>query len=688
MRKIQLIFLIFTFFAVSCATSEVKVTALDKIPSQVDLKNLPTQEQNPKADGVVLYSNTIYDVDYVPNVGIETYKTQHVIFRVFRNADLVMKSALAVDDKTVFESFSARTIKPDGTSINLKEDDVYYFITQMKNRDFDAQRKMVRYNFPQLKDGDLVELKYTIINKNFFFGDRFYFQSEVPVKYSRLEVNIPNFVFEKRTGLHFKYKARNIELKDPVITESVGNTGDKKFVWEKKNIPQLKLEAGMGNPNIYVGHLDINVSPFKKWKDLAHGHYKMFYASVLDEMTDEEKKMINEKTAEITKGLKTEDEKIRAIYHYVQTYSYDNTHVFFGQPFQPSRIADIIARGYGDCKDHTVLMMAMLKEVEINAVPVYIGVGDSELVDPKFVSAYAFNHILLRVYPKEGKPFLADPTSPVTGYKKTPFMDQDSYLLELRPKKDKTKIVLEKTLMDDHTKNYMEVSIKGDLKKEEAVYEVTATYHGTVEEMTRAYGKRLRTDIIEKFIRAGICKPFYDAKISDIKVLNLDELEKTLIFSYKVTAKVKDELVSVALLRLPTEMLNINWIYEEKRTKPLKLWPPFRAKISYEIDFDADVFRTMIDKEKLNKTINFDDNFIWKTTAELKSGKLLYSGEYIKKANKVPADKVLPFLEKHFEATKHLFKFRFMGFMKMGETAPAPATEETETPETEEEIKE
>jgi hypothetical protein len=599
-------------------------------------------------------------------VGIETYKTQHVIFRVFRNADLVMKSALAVDDKTVFDSFSARTIKPDGTSINLKEDDIYYFITQMKNRDYNAQRKMVRYNFPQLKDGDLVELKYTIINKNFFFGDRFYFQSAVPVKYSRLEVNIPNFVFEKSTGLHFKHKARNIELKDPVITTSVGNTGDKKFVWEKKDIPQLKLEAGMGNPNIYIGHLDINVSPYKKWRDLAHGHYKMFYAPVLDKMTDEEQKMVSEKTVEVTKGLKTEDEKIKAIYNYVQTYSYDMTHVFFVHEMKPNRIKTIMDRGYGDCKDHTVLMMAMLKEADVKAFPVYIGVGDSELVDPKFVSAYAFNHILLRVYPKEGKPFLADPTSPVTGYKKTPFMDQDSYLLELRPKKDKTKILLEKTLMDDHNRNYMEVSVKGNLRKEEAVYEVTATYHGAVEEMTRAYGKRLRKDTLEKLIRAGICKPFYDAQISDIKVLNLDQLEKTLTFSYKVTAKVKDDLVSVALLKLPTEMLNINMIYEKKRTRPLKLWPPFRAKISYEIDFDSNVFRTMIDKEKLNKTISFDDNFIWKTTAELKSGKLLFSGEYTKKTNKIPAEKVLPFLEKHFEATKHLFKFRFMGFAKMG----------------------
>ena len=664
-------------FVVSCATSEIKVTSLDKLPQQVDLKNLPTQEQNPKADGVVLYNNTIYDVDYVPNVGIETYKTQHVIFRVFRNADVVMKSALAVDDKTVFESFSARTIKPDGTIINLKEDDIYYFITNLKTKGHDSEVKMARYNFPQLKDGDLVELKYTIINKNFFFGDRFYFQNAVPVKYSRLEVNIPNFVFEKRTGLHFKYKARNIELKDPVITESVGDTGDKKFVWEKKDIPQLVLEPGMGDLNIYIGHLDINISPFKKWKDLAHGQYDRFYGPVVDEMTNEEEKMIGEKLAVVTKDLKTEDEKIAAIYHYVQTYHYDMTHVYFGHGMKPNRVKTIMDRGYGDCKDHAVLMLAMLKEADIKAFPVLIGVGDSELVDPKFVGVYAFNHVLLRVYPKVGKPFLADPTSPVTGYKKTPFMDSDSYLLELRPKKDETKILLEKTLNEGFTKNYMEVNVTGNVKKKAAVYEVKATYHGAVSEISRAYGVRLRTDVLEKFIRAGICKPFYNAKITDIKIENLKELEKTLTFSYIVTVPVKDEFVPVAFLKLPTEMLNINQIYVEKRTRPLKLWPPFRGKISYDISFDPNVFRTMIDKEKLNKTISFDDNFIWKTTAELKSGKLLFSGEYTKKANKIPAEKVLPFLAKHFEATKQLFKFRFMGFAKMGETAPEPEAEET-----------
>ena len=686
-RSLAFLTFLMLIFAVSCATSDIKITELDKLPSQVDMKNLPTQEQNPKADGVVLYSNSIYDVDYVPNVGIETYKTQHVIFRVFRNADVFMKSALAVDDKTVFESFSARTIKPDGTSINLKKDDVYYFITNLKTKGHDAEVKTARYNFPQLKDGDLVELKYTIINKNFFFGDRFYFQSAVPVKYSRLEVNIPNFVFEKSTGLHFEYKARNIEIKEPVITESVGNTGDKKFVWEKKDIPQMVLEPGMGNPNIYVGHLDISISPFKKWKDLAHGQYEMFYGPVVDKMTSEEEKMVGEKLAEITKDLKTEDEKIAAIYHYVQTYHYDMTHVFFGHQMKPNRIKTIIDRGYGDCKDHTVLMLAMLKEADIKAFPVLIGVGDSELVDPKFVGIYAFNHVLVRVYPKDGKPFLADPTSPYTGYKEVAMMDQDSYLLELRPKKDETKILLEKTVNEGFTKNFMEVTVSGNVKKEEAVYKVKATYHGVVSEITRAYGVKLRTDIIEKFIRAGLCKPFYNAKITDIKIENLKELEKELTFSYIVTVPVKDEFVPVALLKLPTEMLDINQIYVEKRTRPLKLWPPFRGKINYDISFDTNVFRTMIDKEKLNQTISFEDNYIWKTTAELKPGKLLFSGEYTKKENKIPAEKVLPFLAKHLEATKHLFKFRFMGFMKMGET-PSPAETEAVDEETEEETEE
>lgn len=103
------------------------------------------------------------------------------------------------------------------------------------------------------------------------------------------------------------------------------------------------------------------------------------------------------KVAEIIAGLKTDEEKARALYHYLQNRTrYVNISLGIGglQPF-PAEVVD--QNGYGDCKALSNYMVALLKEAGINAYYATIMAGgDARDVIEDFPSHQA-NHVIVSI---------------------------------------------------------------------------------------------------------------------------------------------------------------------------------------------------------------------------------------------------------------------------------------------------
>jgi|GEM_PF-1806741 len=678
--------LILGIFMFSCASSGIKVSKIGDLPKEVDLKNLPTEEQYPDCDGVILYENIIYDVDYVPSVGIETYKTYHKIYRVFRDEESFMERYIYLNDKTVFESFAARTIKPDGSIHNLTERDIYYYTVHKKNQDYVGTNQSATYNIPQVRKGDLVEIKYTVINSHFYFADKYWVQKYLPKKYSRFEIRLPNFIFDPPRPFTFKYIVKNISMPEPTYKKGFGDSGDRVYVWEKKDIPKLKKEAGMGKNSLYQGYINLRLSSWNSWRKYGRKHYERFYKPVLEKMSKEEKKIISDKNGELLKDKKSDLEKIKALYSFVQKFYYDDTHVYFGHGYKPNNIKTIVDRGYGDCKDHTVLLTALLRDAGFEAWPTAVKTGNNEGIDPKFVTNI-FDHIIVKAYLKGGQIIWLDPTATYAPFGKLPVQCEDSYSLEIRPKNkdDRKKVHLEKTPSSNYSDNLIEKTINAEIKKDTVIFNVEATLHGFFAASSRNEINYSSERFIKRSLRKSIINFFYDSTISDLSIKNLDELEKPLLISYKIVKNISEyNKIPFILNNIFPMPSNLNAMYYKNRTRPIKLGKNYSYKKKLSIKYDDSIFKIDINSEQMNKEFKFNDGFWWKTNGKTSPGTITFSSEYTQKTKEVKADDVQKYLKTLNNITNNQKEILIDSFLikKTLKTEKKPVEEKELSPET------
>ena len=96
---------------------------------------------------------------------------------------------------------------------------------------------------------------------------------------------------------------------------------------------------------------------------------------------------------EITAGVSDRREQAHKIYDWVSTHI-RYVAVFLGNGgYEPHEAAKILENGYGDCKDHVVLLEALLKARGIESLPVLADTGNRYRA-PEAATPALFNHVL------------------------------------------------------------------------------------------------------------------------------------------------------------------------------------------------------------------------------------------------------------------------------------------------------
>jgi hypothetical protein len=130
---------------------------------------------------------------------------------------------------------------------------------------------------------------------------------------------------------------------------------------------------------------------FTSWEN-----YGEWVSGMLQGRSDLDDKKKNE-ILDLTKNLKTDTEKIQAIYEYMQNHTrYVSVQLGIGG-FQPFPARYVAETGWGDCKALVNYTKALLGVVNIPSHYCEIGVQDTKILFPDFPSVDQTNHIVLAI---------------------------------------------------------------------------------------------------------------------------------------------------------------------------------------------------------------------------------------------------------------------------------------------------
>jgi transglutaminase-like putative cysteine protease len=278
-----------------------------------------------------------------------------------------------------------------------------------------GRRPYVRW--PELKTGDVVEVVVRSWTSGpvgrrgeapFWFIDYVGATDSHPILYNEVVIDSPEGSPLAIDILHGAPDRTETTKKDGRVVS--------RYAWDKP--PILADEPFAPKPSevlpVVVG------STFKSWAD-----FREWYRAAVQGFTEPDDQ-VRRMAAELTKGKKTRDEKLKAIFEFVAD---DIRYVNYvsGEWWLPNRPQELLARRQGDCDDKAMLLITLLKAIGIEANEVLVQTrytAQPSLLRAEKAAIPLFDHGIAYLPGEKGKPGIwLDATSPESRLGPLPSMD-------------------------------------------------------------------------------------------------------------------------------------------------------------------------------------------------------------------------------------------------------------------------
>jgi len=265
--------------------------------------------------------------------------------------------------------------------------------------------------------------------------------------------------FSVPKGIGFKYLNKNTTIKPQI--DSLNGVAN--YLWQVKNLKANKPEDGAVEwkvaPVVYFGNTtfqcydskgDISTwDSFGKWVQTLNSNV----CTLSPERTEEIKKM--------TADIKTDKEKAKFLYEYMQkNVRYVSVQLGIGG-FKPFAADFVDQKKYGDCKALSNYMYALLKAVNIPAYYAWIRAGvNEEPADPSF-PCDSFNHAILCIPFKNDTTWL-ECTSNTQPFGKLGTFTENRNALLITPEGGRLVNTPKSTLQDNLFKSEVHIALDAD----------------------------------------------------------------------------------------------------------------------------------------------------------------------------------------------------------------------------------
>jgi transglutaminase-like putative cysteine protease len=515
------------------------------------------------------------------------------------------------DSESEIEEFNIRNRNNKTAAFPIKDEfykseDLFYNDYRVKYADVDFPVQGYIYNYRMTK-------KY----KDVKYFTTLYFHDTYPTVKKEISFTVPSWLEIEIREFNFDGYAVKKEVKtDPETQETI-------YTYTLEDIQAYAKEEDMPGPTYIYPHLLVIAKSFTRdgqkttLFSTTADLYK-WYKSLVDGM-DEKPEALSAKVKELTAGAKTDEEKIKNIYYWVQ----DNIRYIAFEDglagFRPDASQNVFAKKFGDCKGMANLTRQMLKQAGFDARLTWIGTKRIAY-DYSIPSLGVDNHMICTLF-KDGRTYFLDGTEKYGSF--------GEYAERIQGKEvmieDGDKYIIEKVPVASAASNKEVYTTAFRIENEALVGKVSGSIKGESRASFLYNYNSIKNDRKENALQYYLSKGDKNFAVSNIITSDLTNRDKTLTLEYNASLKNRvatfddevyidlDYLEEFSSLDFKDRKMDFEFSYKKDYESTVTLAIPAGYKVSWlpeSYSVSNDAYTMNISYEQKGSNILYKKHFV------------------------------------------------------------------------------
>ncbi len=420
------LFIIFLLF-IGCSSQRTPMQIRNVDDAYVKMSHY---ENDTTAKALILGDYGVSQIRHQNQRGFQNYFTRHLRVKIF-DAD-----AFDIADFRILlhrkGSQAERLSSLRGYTYTLENGEITRTRLHRRNQyqeEISDNLRAVNFTMPNIQEGSVFEVEYTIISPFLYTLPTWYFQREHPTVFSQFSIYIPEYFHYKPLvqGFHMldAHESTTNQVRTNVEWEEISRTGqtikysrnlsyaENVTKYRMDSIPGFKTEPYMNSIINYLSKIEHEIvsyiPPYGKARDYSSNWPRL--AEQLLESESFGKQIKNpEFLSEEIKNLKSDytepKERLVAAFELVQdkmTWN-NNNGIYVNQSLESAW-----EEKKGNVADINLMLTTLLKELDVEAHPVILSTRNHGIINPAQIMLKNFNYVI--TYAKiDDEVFLIDAT--------------------------------------------------------------------------------------------------------------------------------------------------------------------------------------------------------------------------------------------------------------------------------------
>lgn len=441
---------------------------------------------------------------------------------------LGLKDNYELQEVEFYDSFSSleidRVYRKKGKSYNpIRPDVTDHAYTQNGIFHDDSRLKSLKLPFTTLGDG--YKYSFTKDYRDIRYFTSVYFYDQYPIGEKVITFQVPDWLEVELKEMNFEghsiEKNKSRDEKNKLTT----------YTYQVKNLPGIKQESNSPSWAFTWPHILLIPKQF----ELAGTTHKVFsstsdlynWYNYLAQQVENKEEVLKPLVAELTKDKKTDQEKMAAIYYWVQ----DNIkYIAFEDGiagYQPAPAHKVYETKYGDCKGMANLLKTMLTLAGYDARLTWIGTNGMIPYNFTVPSLAVANHAICTVILNNNYYYLdgtenyiglGDNADRIEG-RQVLIEGKDTFILRNIPENEaaRNKVIKQATLQ---------------VEQDRLVGKATYTYNGETKTSLLNEIHTMRSEMKEDFIKRWVDRANKNLQVTDINYSDINNRSNPLRINY------------------------------------------------------------------------------------------------------------------------------------------------------------